>query len=64
VPDLNLYDEDWPMLGRQPHRPPAKFVFDEVRRRGVAVDSLVADGSIVSGASVRRSLLSFGTRVA
>ena len=64
VPDLNLYDEDWPMLGRQPHRPPAKFVFDDAWRRGVAVDSLVSGGCIVSGAMVRRSLLSHGTRVA
>jgi glucose-1-phosphate adenylyltransferase len=57
VPELNLYDEAWPMLGRQPHRPPAKFVFDEPGRRGVAVDSLVSGGCIVSGAVVRRSIL-------
>ena len=50
VPELNLYDEAWPMLGRQPHRPPAKFVFDDAGRRGVAMDSLVSDGCIVSGA--------------
>ena len=41
VPELNLYDEAWPMLGRQPHRPPAKFVFDDADRRGVAMDSLI-----------------------
>ncbi len=63
VPELNLYDEDWPMLGHHPHRPPAKFVFDDPWRRGLAVDSLVSNGSIVSGATVRRSLLSYGTRV-
>jgi glucose-1-phosphate adenylyltransferase len=63
VPELNLYDEAWPMLGRQPHRPPAKFVFDDRGRRGVAVDSLVSDGCIVSGAMVRRSILFYGGRV-
>ncbi len=63
VPDLNLYDEAWPMLGRQPHRPPAKFVFDYAGRRGFAVDSLVSDGCIVSGAEVHRSILFYGTHV-
>jgi len=63
VPELNLYDAAWPMLGRQPHRPPAKFVFDDVGRCGFAVDSLVSDGCIVSGALVRRSILFYGTRV-
>ena len=57
VPELNLYDRAWPMLGRQPHRPPAKFVFDEANRRGIAIDSLVSGGCIVSGATVRRSIL-------
>jgi glucose-1-phosphate adenylyltransferase len=63
VPELNLYDEAWPMLGRQPHRPPAKFVFDDPDRRGFAMDSLIADGCIVSGAEVRRSVLFYGARV-
>jgi glucose-1-phosphate adenylyltransferase len=63
VPELNLYDEAWPMLGRQPHRPPAKFVFDDPGRRGIAVDSLVCDGCIVSGALVRRSILFHSVRV-
>jgi glucose-1-phosphate adenylyltransferase len=62
-PELNLYDEAWPMLGRQPHRPPAKFVFDDTGRRGFAVDSLVSGGCIVSGALVCRSILFYGTRV-
>jgi glucose-1-phosphate adenylyltransferase len=64
VPELNLYDADWPMLGRQPHQPPAKFVFDEAQRRGIAVDSLVSGGCIVSGATVRRSSLFSGAHVA
>jgi glucose-1-phosphate adenylyltransferase len=63
VPELNLYDRSWPMLGRQPHRPPAKFVFDDAGRRGMAVDSLVSGGCIVSGASVRRSILFYNSRV-
>jgi glucose-1-phosphate adenylyltransferase len=63
VPELNLYDEAWPMLGRQPHRPPAKFVFDDAGRRGVAVDSLISDGCIVSGAEVHRSILFHSARV-
>jgi glucose-1-phosphate adenylyltransferase len=50
VPDLNLYDPDWPMPARQTHRPPAKFVFDDAGRRGMAIDSLVSGGCIVSGA--------------
>jgi glucose-1-phosphate adenylyltransferase len=64
VPELNLYDESWPVLGRQPTRPPAKFVFDDTGRRGMAIDSLVSGGCIVSGATVRRSILYDGVRVA
>jgi glucose-1-phosphate adenylyltransferase len=64
VPELNLYDADWPMLGPQPHQQPAKFVFDEAHRRGIAVDSLVSGGCIVSGATVRRSVLFNGVHVA
>jgi glucose-1-phosphate adenylyltransferase len=63
VPELNLYDESWPVLGRQPTRPPAKFVFDEVGRRGTAIDSLVSAGCIVSGAVIRRSILFHGVKV-
>ncbi len=57
VPELNLYDEDWPILSLQRQLPPAKFVFDDEGRRGMAVDSLVSGGCIVSGALVRRSVL-------
>ncbi|MDP2006136.1 MAG: glucose-1-phosphate adenylyltransferase [Rubrivivax sp.] len=64
VPELNLYDESWPLLGRQANRPPAKFVFDDEGRRGMAVDALVAGGCIVSGAVVRRSILFAGVQVA
>lgn len=57
TPELNLYDEVWPIWTHQEQLPPAKFVFDDDGRRGMAVDSLVAGGTIISGASVRRSLL-------
>jgi len=56
-PELNLYDEEWPIWTHQEQLPPAKFVFDEDARRGEAVDSLVSGGDIISGATVRRSLL-------
>jgi glucose-1-phosphate adenylyltransferase len=57
VPPLDLYDDSWPILSQQRQLPPAKFVFDEEDRRGMAVDALVASGCIVSGAQVRRSVL-------
>jgi glucose-1-phosphate adenylyltransferase len=64
VPELNLYDDEWPILSLQRQLPPAKFVFDDDRRRGMAVDSLVSSGCIVSGATVRRSILFSKVRVA
>jgi len=64
VPELNLYDDGWPVLSQQRQLPPAKFVFDEHGRQGVATDSLVASGCIVSGARVRRSILFSKVRVA
>jgi glucose-1-phosphate adenylyltransferase len=57
TPDLNLYDKTWPIWTYQEQLPPAKFVFDDQDRRGMAVDSMVSGGCIVSGALVRRSLL-------
>lgn len=57
VPELNLYDDDWPILSLQRQLAPAKFVFDEDGRKGVACNSLVASGCIVSGATVRHSIL-------
>jgi len=64
VPDLNLYDREWPIWTWHEQVPPAKFVFDDDHRRGIAPDSLVASGCIVSGTVVRRSLLSTNVRVA
>ena len=57
TPELNLYDRDWPIWTYQEQLPPAKFVFDDEGRRGSAIDSLVAGGCIISGATVKRSLL-------
>lgn len=57
VPDLNLYDKNWPIWTYQEQFPPAKFVFDEEGRRGYAVDSLISGGNIISGGVVRRSVL-------
>jgi glucose-1-phosphate adenylyltransferase len=57
TPDLNLYDETWPIWTYQEQLPPAKFVFDDEGRRGEAIDSMVSGGCIISGATVRRSVL-------
>ncbi len=56
-PELNLYDQDWPIWTYQEQLPPAKFVFDDADRRGTALNSMVAGGCIVAGASIRRSVL-------
>jgi len=56
-PQLNLYDKDWPIQTYHAQLPPAKFVFDEPGRRGEAIQSMVSGGCIVSGATVRNSVL-------
>lgn len=63
TPALNLYDTNWPIWTYQAQLPPAKFVFDADNRRGMAVDSLVSGGCVISGAIVRRSLLFSDVRV-
>lgn len=64
VPEFNLYDQRWPIRTNVTQQPPAKFVFaQEGRRMGVAVDSVVAAGAIVSGGRVLHSILSPGVRV-
>ena len=57
TPELNMYDRDWPIWTYQEQLPPAKFVHDEPGRCGQAIDSLVSGGCIVSGATVRNSVL-------
>jgi glucose-1-phosphate adenylyltransferase len=62
-PTFNLYDKSWPMRTRPYQYPPAKFVFGEPGRTGMAINSIVASGSIVSGAVIRNSVLSQDVRV-
>ncbi len=64
-PELNLYDQDWPIWTYQRHLPPAKFVFEDKAhdRVGQAFDSMLCDGVIISGATVRHSILSTNVRV-
>jgi glucose-1-phosphate adenylyltransferase len=63
TPALDLYDKDWPIWTYAEITPPAKFVHDADGRRGQAICSLVSGGCIVSGASVRNSLLFTGVHV-
>jgi glucose-1-phosphate adenylyltransferase len=64
VPEFNLYDRRWPIRTKATQQPPAKFVFaQEGRRMGLAVDSVVSAGCIVSGGRVMHSVLSPGVRV-
>ncbi len=62
-PDLNLYSRSWPIWTYQTQHPPAKFIFDDDDARGMAVDSLVSGGCIISGAKVKRSVIFFATEV-
>ena len=63
TPELNLYDDNWPIWTYQEQLPPAKFVFDDEDRRGMAVDSMTSGDCIISGAVVRRSLLFSSVRI-
>jgi len=62
-PDLNLYDQTWPIWTHQVQTPPAKFVFDDDDRRGQAIDSMVSGGCVISGSTIRHSLLFSEVRV-
>jgi len=62
-PELNLYDREWPIWTYQAQTPPAKFIFDDDDRRGMAVDSMVSGGCIISGSEVCSSLLFSNVRV-
>ena len=62
-PDFNLYDPDWPIRTWMEQAPPAKFVFDDEGRRGQALDSIISSGVIVSGSTVRGSILCPNVRV-
>ena len=63
TPELNLYDEEWPIWTYQEQMPPAKFIFDDKERRGMAVDSMVSGGCLISGSKVRHSLLFSNVKV-
>ncbi len=63
TPELNMYDKRWPIWTYQEQLPSAKFVFDDEDRRGMAVDSMVSGGCIISGSLVRHSLLFSNVRV-
>lgn len=63
TPPLNLYDKSWPIWTYQEQLPPAKFIFDDEDRRGMAVDSMVSGGCIISGSTIRHSLLFSNVRV-
>ena len=62
-PDLNLYNREWPVRSTSYPDPPAKYVFDEDQRRGLAIDSIVSGGCILSGGVVRKSVLGRGVHV-
>jgi glucose-1-phosphate adenylyltransferase len=62
-PGLDLYDREWPIWTYAEITPPAKFVHDEIGRRGEAICSLVSGGCIISGAQLRRTLLFTGVHV-
>ncbi|MEN8178400.1 MAG: glucose-1-phosphate adenylyltransferase [Pseudomonadota bacterium] len=63
TPPLNLYDRSWPIWTYQEQLPPAKFVFDDDNRRGMAVDSMVSGGCVISGSVVKNSLLFSNVRL-
>jgi glucose-1-phosphate adenylyltransferase len=63
TPELNMYDTHWPIWTYQEQLPSAKFVFDDDDRRGMAVDSMVSGGCVISGSLVRHSLLFSNVRV-
>jgi glucose-1-phosphate adenylyltransferase len=62
-PELNLYDKNWPIWTYQAQLPPAKFVFDEEGKRGTAINSLISDGCIISGALIKNSVIFYATRI-
>ncbi|TLS78345.1 glucose-1-phosphate adenylyltransferase [Mariprofundus erugo] len=63
APDLNLYDKNWPIWTYQEQLPPAKFAFDDDDRRGHAIDSLISGGCLITGATIRHSVLFSSVRV-
>ncbi len=62
-PHFNLYDNDWPLRTQQQQYPPAKTISHEGERVGRAINSLISDGTIISGGLVERSIIGFNIRV-
>lgn len=62
-PELDMYDNDWPIWTEQEQLAPAKFAFDDDNRRGMAVDSLISGGCLITGSTVRHSVLFSNVRV-
>lgn len=62
-PEMNLYDNTWPIWTYQEQSPPAKFVFDDDDRRGMAIDSMISGGCIISGSTVKHSMIFSNVRV-
>ncbi len=63
APELNLYDPNWPIWTYQVHLPPAKFVFNDDDRRGMATDSTISGGCIISGSKLNKTLLFSNVRI-
>jgi len=63
IPELDLYDKEWPIWTYQEQVPPAKFIFSDDGQRGVAADSMISGGCIISGAYIKHSLLFSNVRV-
>jgi len=62
-PSLNLYNQSWPIRTVSYGDPPAKFVFDEEERRGTGINSIVAEGTVISGSVIRNSVIGRNVRI-
>jgi len=62
-PELDLYDKNWPIWTNQEQLPPAKFAFDDEDRRGMAVDTMLSGGCLITGSTVRHSVLFSNVRI-
>jgi glucose-1-phosphate adenylyltransferase len=62
-PQLNLYDRQWPIHTFSPPMPPPKFIHDEPGRRGLATNTIICPGSIISGAEITRSIIGARTKI-
>ena len=62
-PELNLYSKEWPLRTFNYNYPPAKFIWEELERRGMATNSMVSEGCVISGGSLSRCILSPKVRI-